>query len=475
LVFYAGNVLLFEDQSNVRIQNRRKKSGRKIMAKRRGRDKMRIARTFVLTLIVLCLLCFCFSGPVAGKKPVPDPTEPPTPEPTEEPTEIPTPEPTEEPTDTPTPEPTEEPTDTPTPEPTEVPEETPTPTLSPGPDVTPEETPDPTLAPNPTLPPTWVPSSDGSSGGGGGGVSGNTAFIPTRVPALPTDWYSCDITSAVLSSSEGGQRITLDLGAAGEEIELSGNHITFRNRGLQISIETEEPLNSSDAIINATVRKATIKTDPIIGEIREKGTKFLGMVEATYTEAPPASSRIKVTLGVGPTDDQLKRFREGAKTNGIEIRDIAHTMQVQTQNLSPPASAMIVISVSPEWVTTHGRNTIRIMRVADDGTAEILETKTAGYDQFGNIIYAADSPNGFSTFGLISVLQVSSSDPVTTSPVPVSSIGTQPPTTTLSLPLMGSSSASLPLPWFIAPALVIVLIGEGFAHLYLIERVRREK
>jgi len=46
---------------------------------------------------------------------------------------------------------------------------------------------------------------------------------------------------------------------------------------------------------------------------------------------------------------------------------------------------------------------VRIIRFADDGTHEILTTRLTGTDASGNLIFEANSPNGFSVFGLASV------------------------------------------------------------------------
>jgi hypothetical protein len=435
---------------------------------------MKTSRVFVLLVISLFILCPLFSGFATGKNPhiTPEPTEPPTPEPTEVPTEAPTPEPTITPTETPTPEPTIPPTDTPTPEPTVSPTESPTPTLSPEPTISPSETPTPTISPEPTV---TTPTPAPVPGGGGGGSGGGFFFPSSTSDALSSEEFSCDMLGATLSSTDGEQKITMDLNVAGDAIDLYRDHIVFKNKGLQISIETEEVLNPVDNIVRGTVKKATITTDPIIGEIKEKSAKFLVRVEATYPQAPPPGSSIRVTLGEAPEGDVLKSYQDGAQQQGFAIRRFAYTMHVHTQNLDSPPAATIFMSVSPEWVTTSGRNTVRILRVADDGTTEILETENAGYDQFGNNLFVADSPHGFSTFGLISVLQVS--EPLSTSissPVAETSISTPPPTTIAPLLPVGPSTTALPVPWFFAPALILVLISVGMGYLYLISQMRNE-
>jgi hypothetical protein len=431
---------------------------------------MRIARVFVLLFLAFFILGFCYSGLASGKNPhiTPEPTESPTPDPTEVPTETPTPEPTEVPTETPTPEPTISPTETPTQEPTFSPTESPTP--SPEPTMSPSETPSPTLSPSPTTTaPTPTPASGGSSRGRS---SGSSVVYPSESTSLPEDWYSCGITGAVISSEEGRQTIRLDRNTAGSAAQISGHRIVVKNKGLQIEIETEEALNLTDSVVSGTVKKATLTTDPVIGEVKKKGAKFLVSVKVTYPEVPPSNSRIKVTPAESPSEDLLKQFQTGTEGRGYVLRDAAHTVRVQTQNLVSPSTATIIMSVSPEWVNTWDRNTVRILRVAEEGDTEILETTPAGTDQFGNLIFTADSPHGFSTFGLISLLQVSEPVPDSKPVITADSTLTVSPTTIAPLP--PGPSAVLPLTGLIVPALFVVLFGEGIAYLYLIVRTRKE-
>ena len=439
---------------------------------------MKIARILIIILIGILLLSVAYPGSAAGKNPHVDPADSPHAKPADNPHPKPTdtPEPTEIPTETPTI--TEPPT---TAEPTESPTEVPTQTETTV--TTTETTATPSLTENPTASPAPAPDSGGGSGGGGGADTGSTEnvrsgssggaeatgvgffIIPTEVPTLPAEWYSCDIRGAGLTSTEGGkQKITLDLHSARDTVEIRTNQIVSRNNGLQITVETEEILTPVDGIISGTVKNVDIKTDPILGDIKEVGGKFLVMVETTSHEAPSHSSRIKVTLSETPTGDLLNYFQDGAKQQGVEINRFAYTMNVRTVNVSPFNPANLTMTVSPEWVTgMGGRDAVRIMRVTDEGKFQILDTKTAGYDQFGNIIFQARSPEGFSTFGLVGIVRLTGQLtipttlplPLTTLPQPVVSIAplsTLPPLNPLFF-FIGS---------FIAASLVLEIAGLYF-------------
>lgn len=451
---------------------------------------MNASRFFVIVFLGFLIFGAISPGFVTGKNPhqtpTPDPTE--TPPPTETPAPT-TPEPT--PTDTPTPTETPNPTTT-TPEPST--SETPTPTASPTETPVPTTTttttttvPPTTVQPTLTDPVTIIPTSavvttetvssstttarPASGNGGGGAGGGGGAFVfPKEDTALPADWYSLETKGATITTEGEKQKIFLDLVAAGDAIDLFGNRIVFKNEGMQVIIETEETFNAVDNVVSGTIKNATVKTEPIIGETKKIGGKFMVMFETTYSEAPPAGSRMKVTLSEAPTGDILSSFQNGAKGLGFEIKHFAYVMNVRTLNVSPLNPVKITMSVSPEWVTTSGgRNVVRIVRVADDGTTEILETRHSGYDQFGNYIFVAESPHGFSTFGLVTIAEASAllSIPLS-SPVPMTS--SEPPSalsTTQSV-LIPAHESALRLPWFIIPGLVVLLIGVSFVFVYLI-------
>lgn len=141
-------------------------------------------------------------------------------------------------------------------------------------------------------------------------------------------------------------------------------------------------------------------------------------------------------------------------------------MNVRTLNISPSNPVNLTMSVSPEWVNSAGgRNAIHIMRVAYNGTTEILETKTAGYDQFGNFLFIAGSLHVFSTFGLLSAIKISTvlSDSYT-SPVPATSV--EPSPASFASPMASTQVEVTPsVIWLIVPTMCILLFG-GYLYLF---------
>lgn len=267
------------------------------------------------------------------------------------------------------------------------------------------------------------------------------------------------------------QTIVLNLLAAGDTVNIFTNRIASKNKVMQVIVETDEPLTPVNNNVSGVVKSTTLRTDPIFGDIEEVGGKFFVSFESTYDNAPPCPSGIKVTLNTPPTGDMLKSFQVGAYRQGLEISKFAYTMNVRTLNVSPFNPVKLTMTVSTEWVTAAGgKNAVRIMRVTDEGQAQILETKTAGYDQFGNVIFTAESPDGFSTFGLLSLRPAAVIPPLPTIPTII-------PRTT-SIPTTAAPIANVTVPpapveetpfLFIAAAIVVLVVAVGF-NLYIFRK-----
>ena len=91
------------------------------------------------------------------------------------------------------------------------------------------------------------------------------------------------------------------------------------------------------------------------------------------------------------------------KDEGLDIRDIDYTMTVTKTNITTSHSSNVTMTASPEWVEENGgADSIYIVRLGDDGKQQVLKTRFIGYDEKGNMIFEAESPDGLSVFGLVS-------------------------------------------------------------------------
>jgi hypothetical protein len=81
---------------------------------------------------------------------------------------------------------------------------------------------------------------------------------------------------------------------------------------------------------------------------------------------------------------------------------------LQVYNLSPGAHSLTLAKDGRSTSTTleirDKRDSIHVIRIADDGSGEVLNTTFIGHDPVRNLdFFRAESPNGLSTFGLASL------------------------------------------------------------------------
>jgi len=121
------------------------------------------------------------------------------------------------------------------------------------------------------------------------------------------------------------------------------------------------------------------------------------------------SPNTRFTTVVLPSGDPLSRdsVSTALRLGGLDIGSMAYGMFVQTNGISTSGPTTVSMTVSPEWVTQNGgNNAIRIVRIATDGTPEVLHTWVDGVDPSSSyqIFKATSSRGGLGTFWLVSVI-----------------------------------------------------------------------
>jgi hypothetical protein len=127
---------------------------------------------------------------------------------------------------------------------------------------------------------------------------------------------------------------------------------------------------------------------------------------ATQINDNPAPNA-QITTFIEQTPDQvtLDAFTTAFHLVGQDIGSLAYVMIVQKTGLTSTGPATITMTAPHDWVTRNGgTDAITIVRMADDGTTEVLQTSFSGYDQdSGYLIFTAASPDGLSIFALVGV------------------------------------------------------------------------
>ncbi|WP_220680884.1 PKD domain-containing protein [Methanofollis formosanus] len=261
-----------------------------------------------------------------------------------------------------------------------------------------------------------------SSGGGGGGGGGSHTVPPVEptgpsVPG-PSLWSTFSLSGASFSTTDGVQTFSIDLDKA-ERVKVEGDTVTFSKNGLVFEIKGSD-LKKSGNTLTGTVNSLKIKSGLLEGSEN---------VSARFTaEFPyfPVNATIGADLIENVSENVASAYSLALLDEGLDVSEIAYTMKVTKKGIEKCGPATITMTVSPEWVTARGGvDKIRILRMADDGTTQVLETVFKGYDTDGQYVFEAVSPDGLSEIGLVAVTE---STAVTVKPTDVG-VGAETPTT----------------------------------------------
>jgi hypothetical protein len=116
---------------------------------------------------------------------------------------------------------------------------------------------------------------------------------------------------------------------------------------------------------------------------------------------------VVASIAETPPSGTVNAFESALASEGLAIRDVAYTLQIEKQNLEDVkdvGQAKVTMAVGPDWVMRNGGpGQVRIVRYADDLTSQALPTTYKGVDIEGSMVFEAESPNGLSIFALIAV------------------------------------------------------------------------
>ena len=314
-------------------------------------------------------------------------------------------------------------------------------------------------------------SSESSSSGGGSGSSGSASDTVTEGSnkpgaAIPSFFLGLP-AGAFVELGEWGQVFSFYTGSgntSAEQVTVSGNSFIIKRNGLTMVL-TARNINEKEGTATGLIESVTASIEPVTANISS-----IGLVAASLDlnlTGVPGDGRIEISLNETPDAGAASAFHLAAAENGEEIDALAYTMTVTRTNLENGediAGAVIRMTVSPTWVEEHGGvDAVRIARSAEDGRYEVLETRPAGTDRNGNLIFEGISPGGLSAFGLLTVTAAPAAQNIPVSTATAAASG-------------APTAAGTPAP---AGASPLIIAGTGMALLigaaYLfIERRRRQ-
>jgi hypothetical protein len=234
------------------------------------------------------------------------------------------------------------------------------------------------------------------------------------------------IHGTTVTTVDNRRDLNIDLQAAkdaGERISIKGSSVTFDKGPASISVVTREAPGEQEGRITGEVTSISLSSSPVSGQFADAGTVSASF-RADMNNMPSQDATVSTTLYKTPTPQVQAEFERAVVDEGYRLDSVAYAMQVQKDNLEDKTDvgqAVVTMSVSPSWVLDHGGLTnTKVIRLADEGTSQVLDTRFVGLDSSQNMVFAATSPGGLSIFALISVK--SSQEPLAplTSPVPFS-------------------------------------------------------
>ncbi|WOF15312.1 PGF-pre-PGF domain-containing protein [Methanoplanus sp. FWC-SCC4] len=220
-----------------------------------------------------------------------------------------------------------------------------------------------------------------------------------------------DSSNANLTKKENGKtEVRVKKGKAvvtnGTEIEVPGN-------GFRLKFETDEPVTEEGDEITGEVSDIVLETAPVDTMLSDLG-QVSGAVELELNGIPDAAA-LETTIEKGAPEEGAS-FQIAATNAGLKIKDVAYSMKIVKTNLNNGRdikSAKINMVVPKSWVDANGGiNSVRIIRVSEEGTKEVLETIYKGTNG-DNLLFEGVSPHGLSTFGLAAVTAENTPSPDT--------------------------------------------------------------
>ncbi len=224
--------------------------------------------------------------------------------------------------------------------------------------------------------------------------------------------------SVITTSATGKQMIEVNQTNTNGTVTLpSANTVVINNPGNGWSrmkyVSNTNFVNESNGNINlSSISQVVMTTEPLITALN---ASTVGTVTSTVTlplNQLPTGVTLTQSITEGANVSVRNAFQLSATDNNLNFGAVAYTVQFQNTalinaNLTGAADPVkLNLSVLHSWVVANGPTTdkIKIMRIADDGQRSMLTTRYLGSsaDTFTDF-FECDSPNGLSTFGVVSV------------------------------------------------------------------------
>jgi PKD repeat protein len=219
--------------------------------------------------------------------------------------------------------------------------------------------------------------------------------------------------SVIASQTVGFAGITVTTSPTGEreldinketnpDVEVKGDTITITQPGFTLEIVVGGKITDENGHITGTNVESILLTTSEI----ESNVTLVGNVYAflqAYLNSLPEGAAINTSISMPGHPDVMKAFQEALKKEDKELDGWAYDYNIEKTNFDSCGPTNITMTVTSQWLLENGGiDNARIIRIADDGSTQVLPIINVTLDETtGDYIITAFSKDGCSIFGLV--------------------------------------------------------------------------
>ena len=249
---------------------------------------------------------------------------------------------------------------------------------------------------------------NGGNNHGSAGSGGNQGEAQAENQNQGSYSVSVGVPGSTVSPAGNGNQITINVQQAqssGEKISQQNNAISLAKGPVAITVSTQSAPTVNNGQISAKIASISMQSSPVTARFAEKG-RVSASFHAEMNRMPPDDAAIGISLAQ-PDTRTMTKVENTVNEKGYRLDAVAYTAQVEKTDLQDKTyigPSVVTMSVAPSWVLNHGGlSNVKIVRLADDRTSQLLETQFSGIDTSINMVFTGTSPDGLSMFTLISV------------------------------------------------------------------------
>jgi hypothetical protein len=245
----------------------------------------------------------------------------------------------------------------------------------------------------------------------------------------------------------------------GVSVQRDGNQSIVRVPIRDQQGNVQASIRATTAAITGTGTAATAQVQRVELEVPRQQVNLAqadprvgtaGVDIAATLNTVPQTSTFQVSVSKTPDAAANTSISLVATQAGTSVQNVAFSVNITKSadlNAATRGPATLNMSVGRAWAQAFGIANIRVARVADDGTTQLLPVTVVGDANADPLVFNVVSPNGLSVFALVALSQ-----PPAPTPTPTATpIATPAPTTAPTVPPTPTPTRAPTAPPTVAP------------------------